>query len=259
MMFANTALLIAVISTSLSFHGNPVAAISCFASAGTQVVTLEVPANRSRTFQMADLISQVTPCTSGDQLGVALTRNRPTSSLRIATSISASDADADVELSGSSLTFIPREGFTGSSTGWAIALYARAESSVEMVEACTQLDCLQQRIGVIGVRFEVRNSLPVAIDDSIQIPVAASRIDFNQETGLLHNDLDRNGDPLVVYSAGTTEFHWGWVALEEDGSYRVQITDYALLAPTVVRYVVWDQQGSPTSVDIGYLDIDFTE
>jgi len=38
----------------------------------------------------------------------------------------------------------------------------------------------------------------------------------------------------------------------------VVVTNRDLLASATVRYLVSDQQGSPTSVDTGFLEIDFT-
>src|SRR5690349_21432201 len=137
-------------------------------------------------------------------------------------------------------------------------MYPPASSSGAESHGCEAL-AVSDRAETVLVTFEVRNSLPIAFDDAVSMPVVAKTMDVGPESGVLANDIDWNGDPLVVHAAGAISFPWGTVHLAADGSYRIVVTDSELLAPATIRYLVWDQQGSPTSIDTGYLEIDFTE
>ncbi len=208
---------------------------ACRDSLLSRPVTVSVPTNGKTVFSLEDLVARSTGVTGcGDVMseGVTLSVEQV--------------GQGSLSLPGVNprqVTFIPRHGFSGMSGVWTLVLRDDAGGEIRSVR----------------VSFEVRNSPPVAMDDAIVAPLEVSRLDVGPTMGVLANDLDDNGDHLVVYSQGVTAFPWGTVTLHGDGSYRIAVTDHALLAPARVRYLVWDQQGSPTSVDQGVLSIEFEE
>jgi hypothetical protein len=227
---------------------------TCNAADSLRTLTLPVPANRAVTFPLLELLPEADPFALVTETALALAR--PDGSLHFATANSTAEAEAHLTPSG--LTFAPHHGFTGASSGWLLTVPVYRDDTPLSRLSCAGMDLANRPMTAVLVTFEVRNDLPQAFDDQVAVPNVATLMDVGPEAGVLANDVDVNGDPLVVHAAGTTAFPWGSVDLAADGSYRVVITDRELLQPATVRYLVWDQQGSPTSVDTGYLDIDFT-
>jgi hypothetical protein len=228
-------------------------AAPCAVPENIRTLTLTVPANRAVTFPLVEVFPTAEPHARVNDAMLAL--SRADDSLRFAAANITADAEA--HLSPSGLTFVPEPGFIGTSSGWILALPAE-DAGLRSARDCAGSDESGRRFEAVRVNFEVRNELPLAFDDQIAVPSAATLLDVGPEAGVLANDVDTNGDRLVVHAAGVTTFPWGSVDLAADGSYRVVITDHELLRPSAVRYLVWDQQGSPTSVDAGVLEIDFT-
>ena len=222
----------------------------CTPTPSLRPLHLDVPANRAVTFPLAELVP-------GVDESVATWQQPDTGNaeglLRVTAASEATGGSARLTAEG--LVFEPAPGFVGASTGWILApdQYVAAEP---VPQACATGSDLPA--GALLVTFEVRNTLPVAIADAVVVPNVVRTVDVGPESGVLANDLDWNGDQLVVHAAGVAEFPWGSVQLAADGSYRITVTDRDLLAPSTVRYLVWDQQGSPTSIDTGYLEIDFS-
>jgi hypothetical protein len=224
---------------------------SCTAPGSFRTLTLTVPANRAVTFPLVDLLPEAEPGALATDAKLAITR--PDGSLRF-----AANTIAEAHLSPSGLTYEPSPGFTGASSGWVLTGPTTGEGGSNLRPDCGGADAGNFRLETVLVTFEVRNTLPQAFDDQVEMPSVADLMDVGPESGVLANDLDVNGDALVVHAATTTTFPWGSVNMASDGSYRVTITNHDLLGPATVRYLVWDRQGSPTSVDTGYLEIDFT-
>ncbi len=226
---------------------------NCSGTASLRAVHLTVPANRAITFPLAEIVASDVHA-AGD-LEAVLAMARPDGSLRFAPVAESAGGSARITPSG--LTFVPQRGFVGASAGWVLATYPPEGTSRVQTAACAG-SASSDPIETVLVTFEVRNTLPIAFDDTVTMPVVARTMDVGPESGVLANDVDWNGDRLVVHAAGVTTFPWGTVHLAANGSYRIVVTDRDALAPATVRYLVWDQQGSPTSVDVGYLTIDFT-
>jgi hypothetical protein len=208
---------------------------ACSQPPARRPVMVSVPVNGKAAFSIEDLVARSTGITGCDDLGSDG-----------ATITVEQTGQGSLSLLGTNpqqVSFIPRHGFVGVSGVWALVIR----------------DDKGNPISEIRVTFEVRNSVPVAADDRIVVPFEVSRLDVGPAMGVLANDLDDNGDRLVVYSQGVTQFPWGTVTIQHDGSYRIAVTDHELLGPAQVSYVVWDQQGSSTSVDHGVLSIDFEE
>ena len=154
----------------------------------------------------------------------------------------------------------PRE-FSGITRGWEFSIYLQ---DVDGHLACEVTSCGGQganelRIGAIQVSFEVRNVLPVANDDAITLAPGRGEVEVPASLGLLANDVDVNGDPVMVHTAGVTRFPWGAVEIRQDGSYRVNVTDPTVTGVQQLRYLVWDQRGSSASMDYGILSITLGE
>jgi hypothetical protein len=231
-----------------SYRAASTQAVPCDPKPGPRSVHLSVPANQPVTIPLSEVMV-TDPATTG-VLEANLAKARPGGSLGFVAANEIGDGTASITPSG--LTFEPQHGFIGSSGGWLLTMRDGREAGLEQASACGS------DVESVLVTFEVRNSLPQAFNDALTVPSVADLMDVGPEAGVLANDLDWNGDPLVVHAAGSTEFPWGSVDLAADGSYRILVTNRDQLAPTSVRYVVWDQQGSPTSVDTGYLEIDFS-
>ena len=227
---------------------------NCSPTTSLRSLHLTVPANRAITFPLAEIVAGEQRPASGWQAVVGLTGTD--GALRVAPVTESADGNARITPSG--LTFEPQRGFVGSSAGWIVAMYPDGSSPDAGLPACGGA-ARDEPSETVLVTFEVRNTLPVAFDDAVTMPTVAKTMDVGPESGVLANDIDWNGDRLVVHAAGVTSFPWGTVHLASDGSYRIVVTDSEMLAPATVRYLVWDQQGSPTSVDTGYLEIDFSE
>lgn len=250
-----------ILTTAMTFvagfaaqHAGTLQAAGCTPISSLRAVNLVVPANRPITFPLGEVVSSPDQVATSWQAVLGLTRADGT--LRLASANESAGGSAQVTQSG--LTFEPKPGFIGTSTGWILAIYASGSTLEEMPISCPA-SVADVPFDAVVVTFEVRNTLPVAFDDAVTVPDIARTVDVGPESGVLANDFDWNGDKLVVHTTGTAEFPWGSVQLAADGSYRIVVTDRDLLAPATVRYVVWDQRGSPTSVDAGYLEIDFSE
>jgi len=145
----------------------------------------------------------------------------------------------------SRFTYRPLQGFEGVSEGWQFSIHAGGTGPVSEVAS-------------VKVAFLVRNTLPVAVDDAVVVTPGLLQIDVPAVSGLLANDHDSNGDRMTVYAHGVTRFAWGTVEIRRDGSFRIKVTDHAAVPTEAhVPYVVWDNQGSPTSTDAGTLTIRF--
>ena len=143
--------------------------------------------------------------------------------------------------------FTPKPGFSGVSQGWEFAIYT-TNGAGERV-----------RIGAVMATFQVKNIVPVANDDAVTVDPHAGGFAVGAGSGVLANDVDANGDSLVVHSCGVTSFPWGSVEIHHDGSYQVTVNDPDLTGTEQVRYVVWDQEGSTASADTGILTLTFAE
>lgn len=234
LLIATSILITLPLIDSRSPGGAP-AAPGCSVARDPRPVTLTVPANGRTAFSIEDLVARSTGISGCDDL----VSDGATISVEQVGQGSLSLPGAHPQ----QVAFIPRHGFSGMSGLW--TLVVRDDAGKE--------------IGVVRVTFEVRNSIPVAADDEIVVPYEVSRLDVDSPLGVLANDSDINGDQLVVYSQGVTWFPWGTVTIQQDGSYRIEVTDHALRGPALMRYLVWDQQGSPTSIDQGVLSIAFSD
>jgi hypothetical protein len=154
----------------------------------------------------------------------------------------------------------PRE-FSGITRGWEFSIYHQDADSRRACEmpSCGVQDANDVRIGAIQVSFEVRNELPVANDDAITLAPGSGEVEVPASLGLLANDVDVNGDPVMVRTTGVTRFPWGAVEIRQDGSYRVNVTDSTFTGVQQLRYLVWDQRGSPANMDYGILTITLEE
>lgn len=230
-----TSVVMSISITSMRFPDGAAEQVGCHNASAAQPVTVRAPANGRAVFSIEELLARSTGITGCNGL------------VSDSATISVEQAgQGSLSLPGVNprqVAFIPRHGFSGMSGVWSLVV---RDGSGEV-------------IGAIRVSFEVRNSLPVAVDDEIVAPFEASRLDVDGALGVLANDTDDNGDQLVVYSWGVIRFPWGSVTIQRDGSYRIDVTDHALRRPAQVLYLVWDQQGSPTSVDFGVLSIDFED
>jgi len=227
-------------------------ASSCTVPDNLRTLTLAVPANRAVTFGLLELLPEADPGAVDTDAMLALAK--PDGSLSFAPTNTITEA----HITPSGLTYEPPPGFVGTSSGWVLTGPAIGDATSVVRPDCGGGDEQGLPLDAVLITFEVRNTLPQAFADQVVMPSVADLMDVGPESGVLANDHDVNGDALVVHSAGATTFPWGSVDLAADGSYRVVVTNRDLLAPATVRYLVWDQQGSPTSVDTGYLEIDFT-
>lgn len=234
-------------------HAGTSQAAGCTPTSLLRTLNLVVPANRPATFPLSEVVTSPDSTASTWQAVLGLTHDD--GSLRLSSANESAAGSATVTSSG--LTFAPKPGFVGTSSGWVLAIYPDDTTPAHTPASCSS-KVAGSPLDAVVVTFEVRNTLPVAVDDAVTVPDIVRTVDVGPDSGVLANDLDWNGDPLVVHAAGVTTFPWGSVQLAADGSYRIVVTDHDLLAPATVRYVVWDQQGSPNSVDTGYLEIDFS-
>ncbi len=145
------------------------------------------------------------------------------------------------------LVFTPKPGFSGVSEGWEFVIYGQDRSGLSV------------RIGIVRTTFQVRNTVPVAEDDTVTVASRTGETCVGAADGVLANDVDANGDPIIVHSNGVTSFPWGAVEMHHDGSYRVTVTDPQVSGSEQVRYVVWDQAGSTTGSDVGILNLTFKD
>ncbi|MDQ3657903.1 MAG: Ig-like domain-containing protein [Chloroflexota bacterium] len=226
----------------------------CVAGAPLLPVSIDVPANGTVTFDVADLVRS-SPDIAGcpdmaaidassfvahaGEGGVTIIPGRQSTMAGWTTSPLAEDAQRFV--------FTPRPGFNGVSQGWEFVIYGRDESGQ------------YTRIGTVKTTFRVRNTVPVATDDAVTIAPRLGGICVGMDDGVLANDADANGDPVIVYSEGVTSYPWGAVEVRHDGSYRVTVTDPEVSGTAQVRYVIWDQVGSTTSTDFGILTLTFED
>ncbi len=228
---------------------------TCLAEAALAPTTIDVPVNGTVTFDVGDLLGAST----------STTMVCPDMAAIDAASFVAHAGEGGVtiipgsqnEITGWSATrdsdltqrfvFTPKPDFSGVSQGWEFVIYGR-DASGEVI-----------RIGVVKTTFRVRNSIPIARDDAVTVAPRAGGICVSAESGLLANDRDANGDPVIVYSDGVTSYPWGAVEIRNDGSYRVTVTDPQVSGTAQVRYVVWDQTGSTASSDVGILTLTFDD
>lgn len=143
--------------------------------------------------------------------------------------------------------FTARSGFQGVSQGWEFVVYGRDPSGEHLA------------LGIVQTSFQVRNLVPVAANDAVTVVPGLGAFCVDAEDGLLANDVDANGDPMIVYSEGVTRFPWGTMELHRDGSYRVTVTDPAVMGSHQVSYLVWDQRDSTASADRGTLTLTFDD
>ena len=226
----------------------------CMAGAPLLPVSIDVPANGTVTFDVADLVhssSGIAGCPDmaaidassfvahAGEGGVTIIPGRQSTMVGWTTLPLAENAQRFV--------FTPKSGFSGVSQGWEFVIYGRDESGQST------------RIGTVKTTFRVRNTVPVATDDSVTIAPRLGGICVGIDGGVLANDVDANGDPVIVYSEGVTSYPWGAVEMHHDGSYRVTVTDPSVSGREQLRYVIWDQVGSTTSADFGILTLTFDD
>lgn len=228
---------------------------TCKDHARFQAVTIGVPVNGLVSFGVDDLLrtsTDVGTCYEAGALAASVVVAHPAEG-RIAISDSSLVRFDGAAAAGQSVrtefVFQPRDGFTGVSQGWEFHILGTpAGAGAAAIE-----------LGTVKVSFMVRNSLPVAADDTVVMTDGLLEVNASANNGLLANDTDPNGDRMTVYSHGITRFAWGTVEIGRDGSYRVQVTNPEAARSVSVRYVVWDNEGSPTSTDTGFLTISFDD
>ena len=233
----------------------PIGAPSAPGACGTQVrfqpVIIGVPVNGLVSFGIDDLLqsaSDLDTCHNAETLGatVAVTQ--------VAEGHLTAITENELAFSGNlpaataaHFVFTPRRDFSGTSEGWEVSIDAPAEAAA-----------LPISLGTVRITFLVRNSLPIASDDEVVVTPGLTQIEVPAISGVLANDTDLNGDRITVHTDGVTRFAWGTVEIRADGSFRITVTQPDRAEEiTRVRYVVWDNQGSPTSTDFGTLTIRF--
>jgi hypothetical protein len=233
--------------------GGPVEA-GCVVDVALAPITIDVPANGTATFGIADLLGEspdVMACLEMAAIdassfvahaGEGSVSVMPGGMLPVAGWSSVSLAEA-----GQQFMFTARPGFNGVSQGWEFVIHGRDASGERIV------------LGIVRATFQVRNVVPVAANDAVTVAPGAGAFCVGAEGGLLANDTDANNDAMVVYSDGITAFPWGLVDIHADGSYRVMVTDATVTGSHQVSYLVWDQRDSTTSADRGILTLTFDE
>lgn len=214
---------------------------------------LDVPANGTATFGLADLLRDsplAMECLEMAAIDASsFVAHAGEGSVSVIPGVMAPVAGWSATAFAESVqqfTFTARPGFSGVSQGWEFVLYGRDDAGKPL------------RIGIVQATFQVRNTVPVAKDDSVVVNARLGKTCVDVDGGVLANDVDANGDPVIVYSEGVTSYSWGMVEMHRDGSYRVTVTDPQVTGTEQVRYVIWDQVGSTTSTDTGILTLTFT-
>lgn len=227
---------------------------TCVDDTALAPVTINVPANGTATFGIADLLDASRATTACLEMAaidassfVAHAAEGSVSVIPGTLAPAAGWSGAPPAEFAQRFMFTARSGFSGVSEGWEFVMHGRNESGADV------------EIGVVKTTFQVRNVVPVAANETVMIAPGLGTFCAGVEDGLLANDVDANGDPIMVYSNGITPFPWGFVDIHADGSYRVTVTDPRVTGSEQVRYLVWDRQGSTTGADLGILTVTFDE
>ena len=226
----------------------------CMEEAEFLPVTIDVPVNGTVTFGLDDLVSsgrRLAECLEMAAIDasslVAHAREGGITIIPGSRAVTSGWSTMPSAETAQRLVFTPKPGFTGVSEGWEFVIYGKDQPGRSV------------RIGSVRVTFQVRNRVPVARDDTVTVASRIGETCVGAADGVLANDVDANGDPIIVHSNGVTSFQWGAVKMHHDGSYRVTVTDPQVIGSEQIRYVVWDQAGSTTGSDVGMLTLTFED
>lgn len=238
---------------------------TCKGQTALRPVTIDVPINGSVMFDIDDLLRsspEFDACHDLDTLGAAAADvlDREGRVAITGTSQWMESALLGTEIQPS-FVFQVHPGFRGISPGWQFEIYraGNAGQRLRLGNAAGVRPASSTSLGTVQVNFRVRNDLPIAVNEAVKVAPQQGETDVAAVDGVLANDFDANGDPLVVHAGGVSSFPWGSVEIRRDGSYRVLVTDPDLARPARVRYVIWDTEGSPTSTDTGVLMVTFVD
>lgn len=252
-LFVTSILAVVVFAMNSTASPLPAAVASpCLGQADPRPVTIDVPTNGTATFGIADLLGSAADLAACSSMAAIDASSFVAHASEGAVAVvpgprlaMAGWADTGGRDTTQQFVFTPRPGFNGVSQGWEFVIYREDGTGGHV------------RIGAVKTTFQMKNSVPVANDDAVTVSPHWAGIEIGADRGVLANDVDANGDSLVVYSAGATSYPWGSVHMHNDGSYRVTVTDPHVTGSAEVRYIVWDRVGSTAGADTGILTLAF--